>query len=108
MAEAKMQKINEEGTIKTQCLLLLLKSKKILDQFKRADFKQIISVHKRCVVISSPDPQIASIFVVVSFMVTVNPLLSPLGAGGGAYLFQAHLRGGLNRDGGVILEGRLI
>ena len=27
---------------------------------------------------------------------TVNPLLSSLGA----YLFQAHLRGGINRDGG--------
>ena len=60
MAEAKMQKIKE-------------------DQFKGADLKQ--SVHKRCVVISTPDSQIASIFFVVSFRVTVNPLLSPPGGG---------------------------
>ena len=57
-----MQRINEEGTIKTQCILLLLKSPTILDQFRGADLKQIISVHKRCVVLSSPDPQIAWIF----------------------------------------------
>ena len=99
MAEAKMQKIKEEGAVKNQCLLLLLKSPKILDQFKGADLKQ--SVHKRCVVISIPDSQIASIFFVVSFRVTVNPLSSPP-RGGGAYLFQAHLRGLLNRDGGLI------
>ena len=99
MAEAKMQKIKEEGAVKNQCLLLLLKSPKILDQFKGADLKQ--SVHKRCVVISTPDSQIASIFFVVSFRVTVNSLLSPP-RGGGAYLFQAHLRGLLNRDGGLI------
>ena len=42
-----MQKIKEEGAVKNQCLLLLLKSPKILDQFKGADLKQ--SVHKRCV-----------------------------------------------------------
>ena len=98
MAEAKMQKIKEEGAVKNQCLLLLLKSPKILEKFKGADLKQ--SVHKRCVVISTPDSQIASIFFVVSFRVTVNPLLSP--PRGGAYLFQAHLRGLLNRDGGLI------
>ena len=34
-------------------------------------------------------------------MITVNPLLSPPGA----YLFQAHLRGVLNRDGGLKEEG---
>ena len=55
-----MRKIKEEGAVKNQCLLLLLKSPKILDQFKGADLKQ--SVHKRCVVISIPDSQIASIF----------------------------------------------
>ena len=59
MAEAKMQKIKEDGAVKNRCLLLLLKSPKILDQFKGADLKQ--SVYKRFLVISSPDPQIASI-----------------------------------------------
>ena len=33
-----------------------------------------------------------------SFLTTVNPLLSP---GGGAYLFQTHLRGGLIETGGL-------
>ena len=45
------------------------------------------------------------VFFVVSFRVTVNPPLIPSGGGGGGYLFQAHLRGGLNRDKGLILEG---
>ena len=35
MAEAKMKKIKEEGAVKSQCLLLLLKSPKILDQLKK-------------------------------------------------------------------------
>ena len=38
------------------------------------------------------------------FLYTVNPLLSPPGA----YLFQALLRGGLNREGGLKREGGLI
>ena len=96
-----MQTIKEEGAVKNQCLLLLLKIPKILDQFKGADFKQ--SVHKRCVVISSPDRQIASIFCCFFQGYRKSSIKSP--PGGGAYLFQAHLRGGLNRDGGLILEG---
>ena len=36
-------------------------------------------------------------------MITVNPLLSPLGA----YLFQAHLRGGLIETGGLFERGGL-
>ena len=36
MAKAKMQTIKEEGAVKAQCLLLLPKSPKILDQFKGA------------------------------------------------------------------------
>ena len=34
-------------------------------------------------------------------MITVNPLLSPKGA----YLFQAHLRGGLIETGGLFERG---
>ena len=86
-----MQKINEEGTIKTQCILLLLKSPTILDQFRGADLKQIISVHKRCVVISSPD------FVVVYFRVTINPLKPPRGL----IYFKPIWRGG-GGGGGLI------
>ena len=74
-----MQTIKEEGAVKNQCLLLLLKIPKILDQFKGADFKQ--SVHKRCVVISSPDRQIASIFCCFFQGYRKSSIKSPPGGG---------------------------
>ena len=39
-----------------------------------------------------------------NFAYTVNPLINPRG-GGGAYFFQALLRGGLNREGGLKERG---
>ena len=50
---------------------------------------------KKLHLITSPPPA----FIEMK-LITVNPLLSPPGA----YLFQAHLRGGLNRDGGGLFD----
>ena len=77
-----MQKIKEEGAVKSQSLLLLLKSPKILDQFKGAGLKQIKSVHKRCIVISSPDPQLHR-FCCFFQGYRKSPIKSPGGGGGG-------------------------